>query len=91
MQTGKISTGAVAGLAAGMVASLIALPGAVVQYVVAPNTYIFLIPATSFGGMPIGVVLVIEQVFGVGISLAFFTLLGALGGLIGRRAYRPVA
>jgi hypothetical protein len=51
----------------------------------------FLIPIASFGRMPGGVVFVIEEVIEAGPSLALCALLGALGGLEGRRAYRSVA
>jgi len=87
-QTGTVSTGAVAGLVTGVVNILVAWPGEVVQYLVAPNTIVYLMPAAPFGGAPAVVRLVIGEVIVSGISLAICALLGALGGRAGRRAFR---
>ncbi len=90
MQTGIVSTGAVAGLVTCVVTTLVALPGGVVQSIVAPNINISLMPNTLFGGAPSVVRLVIGTAIAAGISLAVYALLGALGGLVGRRAYRRI-
>jgi hypothetical protein len=94
MQTGKVSTGALAGLVADVVSTLTALPAVLVLYIVMPTTAttpFYLVPAAIFGGMPSWVVAVIEHAISTYLSLALSAGLGALGGLAGRRAYRPIA
>jgi len=94
MQTGKVSAGALAGMVADAVSTLTALPGVLILSIVAPTpaaTAISLIPAAAFGGLPPGVVALIEHAISTGLSLALSAALGALGGLEWRRAHRSVA
>jgi hypothetical protein len=87
-QTGSVGGGAIAGLVACIVSTLVALPGTVLYYIVTHHTVTIPIPIAFFGRLPAVVQLVIWEVIWAGIALAMYALLGALGGLVGRRAYR---
>jgi len=90
-QTGTVISGAIAGLVAGVVASIITAPLTVILASVAPELAAGVDQLATLGGTLSGAALVIVWIAGSILSFGLDAGLGALGGLLGRRAYRRTA
>ncbi len=88
MRTGTVSAGTAAGVVTSVVCTLVAWPGSIVQSIVVPHTASPLIPSAPVGGALAVVWLVMWEFIWMSIGLATCAGLGALGGLLGRHAYR---
>jgi hypothetical protein len=88
MRTGTVSAGTAAGVVTSVVCTLVTWPGSVVQSIIVPHMASPLIPSAPVGGA-LGVVwFAMWEFIWMSIGLATYALLEALGGLLGRRAYR---
>lgn len=93
VQTGSIRSAALAGLLTALVSGAIGLVNVGVQLLVDPSVFAPMQNSVTHSRLPTGIAIAasaIGALWGLAIALAIGAGLGALGGLLGRRAAQPV-